>query len=58
MRFARQGHDMDVVGRYADRVIAFREGRVLADGAPQEVLENPAVIEHVVGRRPPRPTDA
>lgn len=51
-------HDMDVVGRYADRVIAFREGRVLADGAPREVLENPAVIEHVVGRRPPRPTDA
>ncbi len=51
-------HDMEVVGRYADRVIAFREGRVLADGTPQAVLEDPAVIEHVVGRRPERGSGA
>ena len=51
-------HDMEVVGRYADRVIAFREGRVLADGTPGVVLEDPAVIEHVVGRRPGRAPDA
>lgn len=51
-------HDMDVVGRYADRVIAFREGRVLADGTPDAVLRDPAVIEHVVGRRRGTAADA
>lgn len=51
-------HDMEVVGRYADRVIAFREGSVLADGTPDVVLEDPAVIEHVVGRRPGHAPDA
>ncbi len=51
-------HDMEVVGRYASRVLAFREGRILADGPPQAVLENPSVIEHVVGRPPSRTLDA
>ena len=51
-------HDMEVVGRYADRVIAFREGSVLADGTPDVVLDDPAVIEHVVGRRPGHAPDA
>ena len=27
-------HDMDIVGRYADRVVAFYEGRIIADGPP------------------------
>ncbi len=51
-------HDMEVVGRYASRVIAFREGRILADGPPPAVLEDPSVIEHVVGRPPERAADA
>ena len=25
-------HDMDIVGRYADRVLAFYDGRIIADG--------------------------
>lgn len=45
-------HDMEVVERYAERVIAFREGRILADGPTGEVLGDPAVVEHVTGRRP------
>ena len=31
-------HDMDIVSRYADRVVAFYSGRILADGDPDHVL--------------------
>jgi len=42
-------HDMDVVTRYARRVLAFVEGKVLADGPPDEVLAEPAVRKAVLG---------
>ncbi len=42
-------HDMDVVQRYADRVLAFYDGRVLADGPTNRVLSDPKVQELVVG---------
>ncbi len=42
-------HDMDVVERYADRVLVFSEGTILADGSPQEVFANPDVKRHVLG---------
>lgn len=42
-------HDMEIVERYASRVIAFYEGRVIADGTPREVLGDPEVRRHVVG---------
>ena len=42
-------HDMEVVARYAERVLVFAEGRILADGAPAEVFANPAVRTHVLG---------
>ncbi len=44
-------HDMDVVRRYADRVVAFYSGRIIADGEPGQVLEDPEVRRHVTGRR-------
>ncbi len=43
-------HDMDIVGRYAKRVLAFYEGLILADGAPDAVLGHEGVLEHVIGR--------
>ena len=43
-------HDMDIVTRYASRVIAFYSGRVLADGAPAAVLNDPEVRRHVTGQ--------
>ena len=43
-------HDMDIVGRYAKRVLAFYEGLILADGAPDAVLGHDRVQEHVIGR--------
>jgi branched-chain amino acid transport system ATP-binding protein len=42
-------HDMEIVEQYASRVIAFYEGRIIADGAPAAVLADAAVRRHVVG---------
>ena len=42
-------HDMDLVRRYADRVVVWNQGRVVADGAPDTVLTDPAVLRDVVG---------
>ncbi len=44
-------HDIDIVERYSTRVLAFHEGRILADGAPGVVLADPRIREHVTGRR-------
>ncbi|MBV9190164.1 MAG: ABC transporter ATP-binding protein [Betaproteobacteria bacterium] len=43
-------HDMEVVGRFAQRVLAFYEGRIIADAAPQVALADPEVKRYVVGR--------
>lgn len=42
-------HDMDVVQRYAERVMAFYDGQILADGPTAEVLSNADVRELVIG---------
>ena len=42
-------HDMEIVGRYADRVVAFYQGRILADGNPHDVLKDPEVRRYVTG---------
>jgi branched-chain amino acid transport system ATP-binding protein len=45
-------HDMEVVERYADRVLAFYDGKVIADGPSRQVLSDPKVQELVVGHAP------
>ncbi|MBL27705.1 MAG: ABC transporter ATP-binding protein [Rhodospirillaceae bacterium] len=42
-------HDMEIVGEFAQRVIAFYDGRILADGKPDEVLSDSSVREFVIG---------
>ena len=42
-------HDMDIVSRYAGRVVAFYDGRVIADGAPAQVLDTAEVRRYVIG---------
>jgi len=42
-------HDMDIIGRYADRVLAFYAGRIIADGEPGTVLSNEEVQRYVTG---------
>lgn len=41
-------HDMDVVRRYADRVGVWMDGRILAIGTPEEVLNDKRVQENVL----------
>ena len=42
-------HDMEIVARYASRVMAFYDGRILADGPMQQVLDNADVRQYVIG---------
>ena len=42
-------HDMDIVQRYATRVVAFYAGRVIADAAPREALASEDVRRYVTG---------
>jgi branched-chain amino acid transport system ATP-binding protein len=42
-------HDMEIVERYARRVIAFFDGRVIADGPTAQVLSAADVRRYVVG---------
>ena len=42
-------HDMDIVERYASRVIAFYAGRIIADGAPGPALASEDVRRYVTG---------
>jgi branched-chain amino acid transport system ATP-binding protein len=46
-------HDMDIVSRYAGRVIAFYDGRVIADGHPLDVLDAAEVRRYVIGEGAP-----
>lgn len=44
-------HDMDIVSRYTHRVLAFYEGRIIADGAPDAVLGDAEVRRYVIGEQ-------
>ena len=42
-------HDMPLLCGVADRMIALDQGRMLAEGTPAQVLQEPAVIASYLG---------
>ena len=44
-------HDMEIVAGFADRVLAFYDGTVIADGTPDAALGDPKVQELISGVR-------
>ena len=42
-------HDMDMVNDVSDWVIVMAEGRVIAEGSPEQISSNPSVIEAYLG---------
>ena len=42
-------HRLDISFQYVDHVYATDQGRIIAEGAPQEIMENDAVIESYLG---------
>lgn len=47
-------HDMDLVARYSDRIVALQSGAVLADQPPSTFFRDPELISAVVGTKAPR----
>ena len=43
---------MEIVARFADRVLAFYDGTVIADGTPAVALADPRVQTFISGTRP------
>ena len=43
-------HIMEVIVSLTQRVLVFNQGHVIAEGAPQAVMTDPAVVEAYLGR--------
>jgi len=49
-------HDMEIVSKYVTRLMAFRDGKLIADGLPEEVMRDAQVATAVLRqRKAPRP---
>jgi branched-chain amino acid transport system ATP-binding protein len=44
-------HDMDVIMAISDWIVCFAEGRVIAEGRPDDIRTNRAVIDAYLGNR-------
>lgn len=50
MTFLLVEHDLDVVMRASDRVVVLANGRVIAEGAPDEIRANEQVVDAYLGK--------
>jgi len=46
-------HDMDLVAEYADRVVVMAQGKIIADGPPEEVFTQESILKEA-NLKPPR----
>ncbi len=51
-------HKLSLVRQVADHLVVLNQGQVLAEGAPVQVLDDPAVIEAYLGRARTRPSQS
>ncbi|GIW47492.1 MAG: ABC transporter ATP-binding protein [Deltaproteobacteria bacterium] len=42
-------HDMDIVSNYSDNVLVIHEGRIMAEGKPEDIMQNKEVRETILG---------
>jgi ABC-type branched-subunit amino acid transport system ATPase component len=43
-------HDIPLVMGLADRIVAMESGRIIAEGTPEEISNDPVVIDSYLGR--------
>ena len=43
-------HDMEIVDRYVDRVLAFYQGEIICDAPTERAMSDPGVQEYVLGK--------
>ena len=42
-------HDMDIVFKYSDRIVVMADGRIIADGTPENIRQNKEVVSVIMG---------
>ena len=44
-------HDLKLIMRLCDHIVVLNKGQMIAEGTPEEIRANPAVIEAYIGKR-------
>ncbi|TAG23401.1 MAG: hypothetical protein EAZ40_07320, partial [Rhodobacterales bacterium] len=44
-------HDLKLIMRLCDHIVVLNKGQMIAEGTPEDIRSNPAVIEAYIGKR-------